>query len=92
MAKFTIFLPDGLLTELDDYAEQVGESRSGVIREASALYLAQQRSGEAQAARVGAVRESLELFEKLAAQPSIDGRSSLEILRDLRGPLAEDDS
>lgn len=92
MAKFTISLPDELLSDLDDYAAQIGESRSGVIREASARYLSELSAEDARQQKAQAVEESLALFERLAAQPSLDGRSSDEILRDLRGPLQQDES
>lgn len=88
MAKFTIFLPDDLLADLDGYAAEVGESRSGVIREASALYLTEKRSARGLAARARAVEDSIALFERLAAQPVSDGRSSGEVLRELRGSLS----
>lgn len=87
MAKFTIFLPDDLLAGIDEYAQAIGESRSGVIREASARYLAEGRSAKAAARRKEAVEESIATFEELAKLPSLDGRSSLEILREIRGPL-----
>lgn len=87
MAKFTIFLPDELLTDIDRYAEQIGESRSGVIREASARYLAEERSAQSAMRKRAAVADSLELFESLSRLPGLDGRSGSEILREARGPL-----
>ncbi|MDP2182992.1 MAG: ribbon-helix-helix protein, CopG family [Actinomycetota bacterium] len=89
MARFTVFLPDELLAQIDSVAESADRSRSSVIREASAHYLAHARSAEADARRKSAVEESLELFEELAQKSSLDGRPSLEILREARGRLDE---
>ncbi|MBE0417610.1 MAG: ribbon-helix-helix protein, CopG family [Coriobacteriia bacterium] len=85
MAKLTIFLPDELLDQIDAFAAGVERSRSSVIREASARYLAEAGSAEADARRKQAVDESLVLFEELATTPSLDGRPSLEVLREARG-------
>ena len=87
MAKLTIFLPDELLAEIDARAAREDRSRSSVIREASAHYLARTESAEAEARRRVAVDASLALFEELAAAPSLDGRPGLEILREARGAL-----
>ncbi|MDT8434795.1 MAG: ribbon-helix-helix protein, CopG family [Anaerosomatales bacterium] len=87
MAKLTIFLPDELLAEIDAHAAREDRSRSSVIREASAHYLASTQSAEADARRRAAVDESLALFDELVAAPSLDGRPGLEILREARGAL-----
>lgn len=87
MARLTIFLPDELLAEIDARAQSLDQSRSSVIREASVHYLADARSADADARRKTAVEESLALFEELASTPSLDGRPSLEILREARGRL-----
>ncbi len=87
MAKLTIFLPDALLAEIDARAAELARSRSSVIREASARYLAEERSRDADARRAAAVDASLALFEKLASAPSLDGRPSLDILREARGAV-----
>lgn len=87
MAKLTIFLPDELLAQIDSHASESERSRSSVIREASARYLAQAASADADARRAAAVESSLALFEQFAREPSLDGRPSLEILREARGTL-----
>jgi predicted transcriptional regulator len=87
VAKLTIFLPDELLAQIDSYAGESERSRSSVIREASARYLAQAASADADARRAAAVESSLALFEQFAHTPSLDGRPSLEILREARGTL-----
>ncbi len=92
MAKLTIFLPDELLAQIDTRAQELDQSRSSVIREASARYLAQAQSADADVARKEAVDRSLALFEELARTPSLDGRPSLEILREIRGPLEGESS
>ena len=85
--RITITLPDDLVAELDAIATGSGRSRSGVIREASAKYVTEQRVETAAAARRVAGLETLEYLEALRALPVADDRQTLDILRELRGPL-----
>lgn len=87
MARLTIFLPDDLLGEIDELATLEQRSRSSVIREASARYVATAHAGEATERRKSAVDRTIALFEELAKAPALDERPSLEILRDARGML-----
>jgi predicted transcriptional regulator len=88
--RITITLPDGLVEELDQLAAASHTSRSGVIREASEVYVATRRSQQKDAELRAAVDETLAFFEEMRRTPPLDNRPSLEILRELRGPLDRD--
>jgi predicted transcriptional regulator len=88
--RITITLPDGLVEELDRLAVEAGTSRSGIIREASASYVAERRTAERDRARVAAVDDTLALFERMRRTPPLDDRPVLEVLREMRGPLGKD--
>jgi predicted transcriptional regulator len=88
--RITITLPDGLVEELDRLAVEAGTSRSGIIREASASYVAEKRTTERDRARLAAVEATLTLFEQMRRMPPLDDRPVLEILREIRGPLESD--
>jgi predicted transcriptional regulator len=83
--KFSISLPADLLAEVDDIARDEGLSRSGVIREATASYVTARASAAYEAERTRRVGEALEGFDSVAAGWGADERSSLELLRELRG-------
>ncbi|MBA4370665.1 MAG: hypothetical protein C0418_03690 [Coriobacteriaceae bacterium] len=82
--RITITLPAKLVTELDALAERDGLSRSAVVREASARYVAGARQAEAAERRRTATDELLAFLEELRASPALDGRPGLEILREVR--------
>jgi predicted transcriptional regulator len=88
--RITITLPDGLVEELDRLAAEAGTSRSGIIREASSAYVAQRRSEQRDAALRAATDETLALFAEMRRTPPLDDRPTLEILREMRGPLGRD--
>jgi predicted transcriptional regulator len=88
--RITITLPDGLVDELDRLAAEAGTSRSGIIREASEVYVAQRRGAERDSALRSAVDDTLALFAEMRRTPPLDNRPSLEILREMRGPLDRD--
>lgn len=83
-AKFTISMPENLLAEIDAEAEASGTTRSGVIREAAAVYLRQRREADAAAARRVRVRDAMAIMREISAEPHADSRSTLEILREVR--------
>lgn len=89
--RITITLPDGLVDELDWIAQRRGLSRSAVIREASARYVADATAGEAAAKRRKAGDEFIEFLRDLRSQPVLDGRPTLDILRELRETSGEVD-
>ena len=83
--KVTISLPDDLLGEIDAEAEAVGSTRSGIVQEASAHYLAHARDERSVAQRRAQADDLIGWLEELAARPQLDSRPSLEILREVRG-------
>lgn len=82
--RITITLPDGLVADLDSIAERRGMSRSGVIREASARYVAGVTAKDAAVRRRGATDELLAFLEGLRDLPPLDDRPVLEVLREVR--------
>jgi predicted transcriptional regulator len=82
--KVTVSLPDALLERLDAEAEALGLSRSGIVQEASAHYLAHtcdEREVQERRMRAG---QTMAGFAGIAALPSMDERGSLDILREVR--------
>jgi metal-responsive CopG/Arc/MetJ family transcriptional regulator len=86
--KIAIAISEDVLVDLDSWVGEVGGSRSAVIQEATAEYVARARTH----ARDHAYREralaALEDMAALAAEYEAEnpgGPSSLEILRELRG-------
>jgi predicted transcriptional regulator len=85
VAKVTISLPEELLARLDAEAESMGASRSFVAQEAMASYLGKtvdQRADEARRARIGKAIDAMRAMSE--RNPLLDGRPSLEILREIR--------
>ncbi|MDA3936357.1 MAG: ribbon-helix-helix protein, CopG family [Actinomycetota bacterium] len=82
--KVTISIPAELLEEVDDLAGEVGTSRSGLIREATARYLADRERAMADLRRREGAKRALEHFAELRESPGLDDRPSLEILREIR--------
>ena len=85
--RITITLPDGLVEELDELASAAHMSRSGIIREASEIYVATRRSQQRDSELRAAVDETLTLFAEMRRTPPLDNRPTLEILREMRGPF-----
>jgi predicted transcriptional regulator len=83
-AKITISLPEEMLEALDAEARELGESRSLLIQEAAAAYLGKSAEERAKERRKAGVERALALAEELRAMPSLDGRPSIEILREIR--------
>ena len=90
--KFSISLPTDLLAEVDAIAEADELSRSAVIREATATYVSARVSAAYEAERSRRVGEALEGFDAVAAKWGADERSSLDLLRELRGEDGADAS
>ena len=91
-ARVTISLPDDLLARLDAIAESESLTRSDVVREAAGAYVTAHAGGLEAARRLRAVEDGIEWLREVAAQPSLDPRPSLEILREVRGEAGEVDS
>jgi Arc/MetJ-type ribon-helix-helix transcriptional regulator len=89
-AKVTISLPEELLAKLDAEAATLGVSRSELVQEAAGTYLGQTQEERAEEARRARVRGAMERMQEMADRnPMLDGRPTLEILREVR---ATDDS
>ena len=88
--RITITLPGDLVGEIDGIAAETGVSRSSVIREASARYVAERERSATDARRKAAVDDTLAVLERIRELPPLDERPVLEILRELRGPLDQD--
>lgn len=83
-AKFTISMPESLLSEIDAEAESSGTTRSGVIREAAAVYLEQKREANAAAARRAGVNDAAAIMREISEGHHGDPRPTIEILREVR--------
>ena len=88
-ARVTISLPNDLLARLDAIAESESLTRSDVVREAAGAYITAHASGQEAARRLCAVEDGIAWLKEIAAQPSLDPRPGLEILRELRGEAGE---
>lgn len=83
--RVTVTLPDDMLDRLDAVAGEEGLTRSDVVREAAAGYLTARVSGEEARTRRAAVDDGVAWLRRIAAEPPLDPRMSLEILREVRG-------
>ena len=78
MAKVNVSLPDELLHEVDSLAEELSRSRSGLVQEATARYVAEKRAekeARERSERIGAaikrIRELSPLIGNFDAVASI---------------------
>jgi len=83
--KFSISLPGSLTRDIDEIASSEGSTRSAVIREAAAAYVASRRSAVYEQARRDRIDQALAGFAEVAAGWGADERTSLDYLRELRG-------
>jgi hypothetical protein len=89
-AKVTISMSEELLAKLDAEAATLGVCRSELVQEATGTYLGQTQEERAEEARRARIREAVEGMRAMADNnPLLDGRPTLEILREVR---ATDDS
>jgi predicted transcriptional regulator len=58
MAKVNVSLPDELLAEVDEIARELDRSRSGLVQEATAEYVAHVREERAEAQRRAEIEEA----------------------------------
>lgn len=85
VAKVTVSLPEDLLARLDAEADSLGVSRSLLVQEATASYLGKNADERAAEVRKARVRAAIQGMREMAARnPRLDGRNSLEILREIR--------
>jgi metal-responsive CopG/Arc/MetJ family transcriptional regulator len=83
MAKINISLPDALLTEIDEVAAELHGSRSALVQEATALYLARVREERARAERRASIDRALASARELGAKLGpFDSTASIRADRD----------
>jgi metal-responsive CopG/Arc/MetJ family transcriptional regulator len=86
--KIAIAISEDVLGDLDAWAGEVGASRSAVIQEATAEYVARARMrahDDAYRERALAALEDMAAYAAEYEAENPGGPSSLEILRELRG-------
>jgi metal-responsive CopG/Arc/MetJ family transcriptional regulator len=66
MAKVNVSLPDELLHEVDSLAEELAKSRSGLVQEATARYVAQVRAERAAAERAERIGEAISRMREIS--------------------------
>ena len=59
MAKINVSLADELLSDVDELAAQLHRSRSGLVQEATARYVAAVRAEQAEADRRASIEEAI---------------------------------
>jgi Arc/MetJ-type ribon-helix-helix transcriptional regulator len=89
-ARFTVSLPEEDLARIDELAAEQGVTRSEFVREAAARYIAKSDETAEAARRREAGERFLEHLETWQGLPALDERPTLEILREIRGPLGSD--
>jgi metal-responsive CopG/Arc/MetJ family transcriptional regulator len=83
MAKINISLPDGLLDDVDELAGRLKRSRSGLIQEATAEYVArlhEEQAAEERRRDISRARRDLEALGK--ELPAFDGTAAIRWDRD----------
>ncbi|MDP2183670.1 MAG: ribbon-helix-helix protein, CopG family [Actinomycetota bacterium] len=83
--KFSISLPRELVSNVDEIASADGLTRSAVIREATASYVAERRSGEYERRRRERMAAAQEGFDAIAGAWGSDETPGIAYLRELRG-------
>lgn len=82
--KFSISLPEDLASDIEQIAHADGLSRSAVIREAAASYVASRKSAARDRVRRERIDSALASFEEVASSWGEDPLTSLAHLRRLR--------
>jgi len=89
MAKINVSIPDGLLDEVDELAADLKRSRSGIVQEATALYVARIREERAEAERRESIRGAIKGIAKLADEFEVfDATAAVRADRDRDGRKA----
>ena len=86
MAKVNISIPDGLLDEVDALAAELKRSRSGIVQEATAEYVARVRREQAEEQRQHDISRAVEGMAELAVElEAFDGTATIRKDRDRDG-------
>ena len=89
MAKINVSIPDGLLDDVDELAAELKRSRSGIVQEATALYVARIREERAAEARRTDIASARKEMSKLASElEPFDGTAAVRADRDRGGRKA----
>ncbi|NTU71937.1 MAG: ribbon-helix-helix protein, CopG family [Coriobacteriia bacterium] len=83
--KLSVSLPDVLAGRIDELAELDGVSRSAVIQEAAAQYVASRDAAAREIGRRVKVDEALAAFDAIASNWGADTHAGIEYLADVRG-------
>jgi metal-responsive CopG/Arc/MetJ family transcriptional regulator len=68
MAKVNVSLPDELLEQVDELAAELDRSRSGLVQEATAQYVARVRDELAAAERVAGIEQAISNMRALSTK------------------------
>jgi predicted transcriptional regulator len=83
MAKVNVSLPDELLEQVDEMAAQLDRSRSGLVQEATALYVAHLREERASAERRASIEAAITGMGALSAKVGVfDATAAIRADRD----------
>ena len=82
--KFSVSLPHDLAAELEELARQDGVTRSFMIQEASARYVAQRKTQAQAQRRSASVDAAIAGFDEVAALWGEDERAGIDYMVDLR--------
>lgn len=80
MAKVNVSLPDELLAEVDEIARELDRSRSGLVQEATAQYVARLREEQAEEKRRAEITEAMKAMREISEQIPA-GPDTTEIIR-----------
>jgi predicted transcriptional regulator len=89
--KLSVSLPSELVAALDELARVDGATRSAIIREATASYVAGRRSAHYESARRDRIDAALAGFDEIAQSWGEDDRSGLDYLAEARGEISAGD-
>ncbi len=89
--KFSISLPEELLADIDEFADQDALTRSGLIREVVTEYVSRRRSTAYEEERRARILGAIEGFKRLAEEWGPDDRTAVELLREVREESINDE-
>lgn len=82
--KFSISLPEELVTSIDEIAAREGLTRSAIIREVTAEYVGKRTSETYERERRARIDGVIVGFERIAEQWGSDERSVADVLQEMR--------
>lgn len=82
--KFSISLPEELVASLDEIALQDALTRSGLIREVMAGYVARRTSDAYESERRERIDRAIEGFKRIAEEWGHDERTAAQLIREMR--------